>query len=212
VAVNSSGPSERPSDEVDDPAPLHPTDRDRGGEIGQASVMSLLRRREGRARPSGDSDGRPRRSLREVTARVAGRRGQAVDRPDPQSTNRRRPQSRLTPRERIALLLDDDSCVELDPFAFAWPSNEVAVMGADAAANIIFRKQIVAALDPEAKRAEMVAEGTNRLMTPYVAADRGLVDDIIDPRATRSMLIPSLGLLRTKRSSLPHRKHGNVPL
>jgi acetyl-CoA carboxylase carboxyltransferase component len=96
--------------------------------------------------------------------------------------------------------------------SFAWPSNEVAVMGADAAANIIFRKEIAAAPDPLTRRAELVGEYTDRLMTPYVAAERGLVDDVIDPRATRSVLIRSLEMLRTKRPALPHRKHGNVPL
>ena len=85
-------------------------------------------------------------------------------------------------------------------------------MGADAAASIIFRKEIAADRDPEERRAQLVAEYTDRLMSPYVAAERGLVDDIIDPSATRSVLIESLALLRRKRSSLPHRKHGDVPL
>jgi acetyl-CoA carboxylase carboxyltransferase component len=85
-------------------------------------------------------------------------------------------------------------------------------MGADAAASIIFRKAVAAASDPQATRAELVAEYTDRLMTPYAAAERGLVDDLIDPRDTRAVLIRSLELLRTKRQVLPHRKHGNVPL
>ena len=96
--------------------------------------------------------------------------------------------------------------------SFAWPTNEVAVMGADAAASIIFRKEIAAAPDPQARREELVGEYAERLMTPYAAAERGLVDDVIDPRDTRSVLIRSLELLRTKRHELPHRKHGNVPL
>jgi methylmalonyl-CoA decarboxylase subunit alpha len=110
-----------------------------------------------------------------------------------------------------AYIVMDSKSIGAD-LAFAWPSNEVAVMGADAAANIVFRKEIAAAADPQARRAELVAEYTGRLMTPYAAAERGLVDDVIDPRHTRSVLIRSLALLRSKRPSLPHRKHGNVPL
>jgi len=110
-----------------------------------------------------------------------------------------------------AYIVMDSKSIGAD-LAFAWPSNEVAVMGAEAAANIIFRKELAAARDPHTRRAELVAEYTRRLMTPYVAVERGLVDDIIDPRATRSVLIRSLALLRTKRPVLPHRKHGNVPL
>lgn len=110
-----------------------------------------------------------------------------------------------------AYIVMDSKSIGAD-LAFGWPSNEVAVMGADAAASIIFRRELAAAPDPQARRAELVAEYTERLMTPYVAAERGLLDDIIDPRTTRATLIRSLELLRTKRQSLPHRKHGNVPL
>jgi acetyl-CoA carboxylase carboxyltransferase component len=110
-----------------------------------------------------------------------------------------------------AYIVMDSKSIGAD-LSFAWPSNEVAVMGADAAANIIFRKEIAAAPNPHTRRAELVGEYTDRLMTPYVAAERGLVDDVIDPRATRSGLIRSLEMLRTKRPELPHRKHGNVPL
>jgi len=110
-----------------------------------------------------------------------------------------------------AYIVMDSKSIGAD-LSFAWPSNEVAVMGADAAANIIFRKELAAASDPQARRAELVAEYTQRLMTPYAAAERGLVDDVIDPRTTRSVLIRSLSLLRAKRPVLPHRKHGNVPL
>ncbi len=110
-----------------------------------------------------------------------------------------------------AYIVMDSKSIGAD-LSFAWPSNEVAVMGADAAANIIFRKELAAAPDPEARRAELVAEYAERLMTPYVAAERGLVDDVIDPRTTRSVLIRSLAFLRAKRPALPHRKHGNVPL
>jgi acetyl-CoA carboxylase carboxyltransferase component len=110
-----------------------------------------------------------------------------------------------------AYIVMDSKAVGAD-LSFAWPSNEVAVMGADAAASIIFRKEIAAASDQEARQAELVAEYTDQLMTPYAAAERGLVDDVIDPRVTRSVLIRSLELLRTKRPVLPHRKHGNMPL
>jgi acetyl-CoA carboxylase carboxyltransferase component len=110
-----------------------------------------------------------------------------------------------------AYIVMDSKSIGAD-LSFAWPSNEVAVMGADAAANIIFRKELAAADDPQARRAELTAEYSEWLMTPYVAAERGLVDDVIDPRETRSVLIRSLSLLRAKRSALPHRKHGNVPL
>jgi acetyl-CoA carboxylase carboxyltransferase component len=110
-----------------------------------------------------------------------------------------------------AYIVMDSKSVGAD-LSFAWPSNEVAVMGADAAASIIFRKEIAAAEDPQARREELVGEYADRLMTPYAAAERGLVDDVIDPRDTRAVLIRSLALLRTKRQVLPHRKHGNVPL
>ncbi len=96
--------------------------------------------------------------------------------------------------------------------SFAWPSNEIAVMGADGAASIIFRREIAAAPDPSQRRAELVAEYTEKLMTPYVAAERGMVDDVIDPRETRAILIQSLEMLRSKRAQVPQRKHGNIPL
>jgi acetyl-CoA carboxylase carboxyltransferase component len=96
--------------------------------------------------------------------------------------------------------------------SFAWPSNEIAVMGADGAASIIFRKEIAAAPDPVQRRKELVADYTQQLMTPYVAAERGMVDDVIEPGQTRMILIRSLEMLRSKRASSPHRKHGNMPL
>ena len=96
--------------------------------------------------------------------------------------------------------------------SFAWPSNEIAVMGAEAAASIIFRKELAAAPDPLQRRKELVADYTERLMTPYIAAERGMVDDVIDPGQTRMILIRSLEMLRSKRASSPHRKHGNIPL
>jgi acetyl-CoA carboxylase carboxyltransferase component len=96
--------------------------------------------------------------------------------------------------------------------SFAWPSNEIAVMGAEGAASIIFRKELAAAQDPVQRRKELVAEYTDQLMTPYIAAERGMVDDVIDPAETRMILIRSLDMLRSKRASSPHRKHGNIPL
>ena len=96
--------------------------------------------------------------------------------------------------------------------AFAWPSAEVAVMGPQGAVNIIFRKEIETAAEPEARRAELIEEYTERFANPYNAAERGYVDDVIDPRDTRSVLVRSLDMLRTKREQLPQRKHGNVPL
>jgi acetyl-CoA carboxylase carboxyltransferase component len=96
--------------------------------------------------------------------------------------------------------------------AFAWPSAEVAVMGAPGAVNLIFRKELETADDPEARREELIEEYTERFANPYIAAERGYVDDVIDPRETRRVLARSLAMLRTKREQLPSRKHGNVPL
>jgi acetyl-CoA carboxylase carboxyltransferase component len=94
----------------------------------------------------------------------------------------------------------------------AWPTAEIAVMGAAGAANIIFRKEIKEAKDPEAKRAELIASYEERFATPYVAAERGHVDMVIEPAQTRPMLINSFEMLATKRESLPAKKHGNIPL
>ena len=95
--------------------------------------------------------------------------------------------------------------------AYAWPTNEIAVMGAEGAADVIFRRQIAAATDPESARAAMIKEYRAELMHPYYAAERGLVDDVIDPADTRSVLIRSLAMLRAKHADLPSRKHGNAP-
>jgi propionyl-CoA carboxylase beta chain len=96
--------------------------------------------------------------------------------------------------------------------AFAWPSAEIAVMGAPGAVNLIHRKEIESADDVEGKRVELIAEYEERFANPYVAAERGYVDDVIDPRETRKVLSRSLAMLRTKREQMPSRKHGNVPL
>ncbi len=96
--------------------------------------------------------------------------------------------------------------------SFAWPSNEIAVMGAEGAASIIFRKEIAAAPDPIQRRRELVTEYTEQLITPYTAAERGMVDAVINPGETRMILIRSLEMLHSKRAPTPRRKHGNIPL
>ena len=96
--------------------------------------------------------------------------------------------------------------------AFAWPSAELAVMGPQGAVEIVYRKELNSADDPIAKRAELVDEYTEQFCNPYVAAERGFVDDVIDPAETRIKLVAGLELLRSKREELPKRKHGNVPL
>jgi acetyl-CoA carboxylase carboxyltransferase component len=95
--------------------------------------------------------------------------------------------------------------------SLAWPNNEIAVMGADAAANVIFRRQIAAADDLQAMRADLVKEYRTELMHPYYAAERGLVDEIIEPGETREVIIRALAMLRAKHRALPSRKHGNQP-
>jgi acetyl-CoA carboxylase carboxyltransferase component len=94
----------------------------------------------------------------------------------------------------------------------AWPTGEVAVMGAAAAVNIIFRRQIAEAEDPEAKRAELIASYEGQFNNPMVAAEMGYIDDVIDPRETRPYLIKALEMIHTKRPERPPRKHGNIPL
>jgi acetyl-CoA carboxylase carboxyltransferase component len=97
-------------------------------------------------------------------------------------------------------------------FAFAWPSAELAVMGPQGAVEVVHRRELAAAADPEARRKELVEQYSERYANPYVAAERGFVDDVIDPAETRRILIRSLRVLRSKREELPKRKHGNVPL
>ncbi|MBN1310880.1 MAG: methylmalonyl-CoA carboxyltransferase [Anaerolineae bacterium] len=94
----------------------------------------------------------------------------------------------------------------------AWPTAEIAVMGPDAAVNIIFRKELAEADDPNARRAELVADYRERFANPYVAAGRGYIDDVIEPRETRPRLINALEVLRNKRDTNPPKKHGNIPL
>jgi propionyl-CoA carboxylase beta chain len=97
-------------------------------------------------------------------------------------------------------------------FNFAWPTAEVAVMGPEGAVNIVFRKEIEEAADPEARRAELIADYKERFANPYSAAERGYVDDVIEPRSTRRVLIDALETSLTKSEPRPSRKHGNIPL
>jgi propionyl-CoA carboxylase beta chain len=94
----------------------------------------------------------------------------------------------------------------------AWPTAEIAVMGPKGAAEILFKREIAAATDPEAKLEELVAEYRATFAHPYEAASRGFVDDVIDPRETRPRLISALLTLLTKRDTNPPKKHGNIPL
>jgi len=96
--------------------------------------------------------------------------------------------------------------------SLAWPTNEIAVMGAEGAVNVIFRKDLAAAVDPDGLRAELTAEYQAQLVHPHYAAERGLVDDVIDPVQTRAAVAKGLAMLRDKRKQPPQRKHGNVPL
>jgi propionyl-CoA carboxylase beta chain len=97
-------------------------------------------------------------------------------------------------------------------FNFAWPTAEVAVMGPEGAVNIIFRKDLEDADDPEARRAELISDYKERFANPWSAAERGYVDDVIEPRRTRPVLIDALETTLTKREPRPRRKHGNIPL
>ncbi len=94
----------------------------------------------------------------------------------------------------------------------AWPTAEIAVMGPEGAVNVIGRREIAAADDADAKRAELVADYKDRFANPYVAANRGYIDDVIDPRDTRPVLVKALRMLETKIDSTPAKKHGNIPL
>jgi acetyl-CoA carboxylase carboxyltransferase component len=96
--------------------------------------------------------------------------------------------------------------------AYAWPTAELAVMGPQGAVEIVYRRELQQAADPAARRAELITEYTEKYANPYVAAERGYVDDVIDPAETRQRIVAGLSLLRTKREELPKRKHGNVPL
>ena len=95
---------------------------------------------------------------------------------------------------------------------FAWPSAEIAVMGAQGAVNILYRKELIDTQDPEAKRAELVKDYNESLANPYLAAERGTIDTVIEPSQSRSYITKAFRTLKTKRDVLPARKHGNIPL
>ena len=95
---------------------------------------------------------------------------------------------------------------------YAYPTAEIAVMGPEGAVNVLYRRELAAEKDPAALRAKKVAEFREKFANPYVAADRGFVDEVIEPRATRRKIIAGLDMTRTKRDRNPPRKHGNIPL
>ncbi len=97
-------------------------------------------------------------------------------------------------------------------FVFAWPAAEIAVMGPEGAANIIFRKEIAEAEDPEKVRRQKIKEYKQKFANPYVAAARGYVDAVIEPEETRKFLIHALDVSESKSTPLPDRKHGSIPL
>ena len=94
----------------------------------------------------------------------------------------------------------------------AWPTAQIAVMGAQGAVNILYRNELAEADDPEARRAELVTEYEDHLANPYLAAERGYIDAVIQPHETRTEVVRALRLLRSKRETLPPKKHGNIPL
>ncbi len=94
----------------------------------------------------------------------------------------------------------------------AWPTAQIAVMGAQGAVNILYRKELAEAADPEARRAELIADYEDTLANPYVAAERGYIDAVITPHETRIEIVRALRLLASKRETLPPKKHGNIPL
>jgi acetyl-CoA carboxylase carboxyltransferase component len=110
-----------------------------------------------------------------------------------------------------AYVVMDSKSVGSD-LSLAWPSAELAVMGPQGAVEIVYRRELEQAADPDARRAELVDEYTEKFANPYVAAERGYVDDVIDPADTRIKLIAGLEMLSSKREELPRRKHGNIPL
>jgi propionyl-CoA carboxylase beta chain len=97
-------------------------------------------------------------------------------------------------------------------FNVAWPTAELAVMGPEGACNIIFKKEITGAKQPEKKRKELVAYYKEHFASPYIAASRGYVDDVIEPASTREFLIRAMQDILTKRKEMPQKKHGNIPL
>jgi propionyl-CoA carboxylase beta chain len=95
---------------------------------------------------------------------------------------------------------------------FAWPTAEIAVMGAEGAVNILYKRELDAAADVAVARAARITEYREKFANPYIAAERGFIDEIIRPRETRAKLITALATLETKRDKNPPKKHGNIPL
>jgi acetyl-CoA carboxylase carboxyltransferase component len=110
-----------------------------------------------------------------------------------------------------AYIVMDSRSIGTD-LSLAWPTNEIAVMGAEGAVNVLFRRELAASADPVGLRTSLVKEYRERLTHPYYAAERGLVDDVIDPAETRVAVARGLAMLRDKRVQPPQRRHGNVPL
>ncbi|MDB2276857.1 carboxyl transferase domain-containing protein, partial [Halorubrum ezzemoulense] len=95
---------------------------------------------------------------------------------------------------------------------YAWPTAEIAVMGPKGAVNVLYREELAEADDPDARRQELIDEYREEFANPYTAADRGFVDDVIEPTETRARLIEDLKMLKGKRSDQPAKKHGNIPI
>ncbi len=96
--------------------------------------------------------------------------------------------------------------------AYAWPTAELAVMGPQGAVEIVYKRELQQAADPAARRTELISEYTEKYANPYAAAERGYIDDVIDPADTRIKIVAGLRMLKTKQEELPRRKHGNMPL
>ncbi|PJF29196.1 MAG: methylmalonyl-CoA carboxyltransferase, partial [Phototrophicales bacterium] len=94
----------------------------------------------------------------------------------------------------------------------AWPTAEIAVMGPEGAVEIIYRRELKEAKDPVARKKELADDYRAKFANPYIAASRGFIDDVIEPRDTRAILINALQVLQNKRDSNPPKKHGNMPL
>jgi acetyl-CoA/propionyl-CoA carboxylase carboxyl transferase subunit len=95
---------------------------------------------------------------------------------------------------------------------YAWPTAEIAVMGPKGAVNVLYREELAEADDPDARRQELIDEYREEFANPYTAADRGFIDDVIEPAETRARLIDDLQMLKGKRSDQPEKKHGNIPI
>jgi acetyl-CoA carboxylase carboxyltransferase component len=110
-----------------------------------------------------------------------------------------------------AYVVMDSKSVGSD-LSFAWPTAELAVMGPQGAVEILHRRELQSAADPEAKKSALVDDYTERFANPYIAAERGYIDDVIDPAETRRKIIAGFSVLKSKREDLPQRKHGVIPL